>query len=277
MARGSSNPNSNLFSTEGYIQSWAAHNTYYAARIAAASPNFLIAGGLSSTSQYTDFRVGNQYTKAALYSGIVNVGGYGPLFGSAPGDSIRASPNYAAKDANLNYLGMRKAGKADKNIDYAGGRSIIPGAAFTPSRSKTGRYSANKLSKFMAAQGGGGPSQNLLRYRNRGGGISDSTRSWKSTLTQSTGSQKGKSGFSQSSVDTTGEKYATKETAMGANMYDTDERVRGERFERSWAGYKELSPHSSNAHFFGISGLAQMYRPDEKPQGGDARRNKVRL
>ena len=276
MARGSYQPGFNQFSSEGYMQSWAAHNTYYATRIAAATPVSEQAGWMT-TSQYRDFILGNQYTNAAVYSGVVNVGGYGPLFGSAPGDKVRASPNYAAKDANLNVFGFRKAERADTNIDYAGGRSIIPGQAFVPSRSKTGRYGPNKLSKFMAAQGSGGDSPEMLRYRNRGGGISDSTRSWKSTLTQSTGSQKGASGFSQSSVDTTGEKYATKETAMGANMYDTDERVRGERFERSWAGYKELSPHSSNAHFFGISGLAQMYKPDEKPQGGDARRNKVKF
>jgi len=265
MARAPTHPERVLFSTEAYMNSWAASNMFYAQFIAAgSSPSQWI------EDKYADFRIPTQNPQAALKSGIVDRGGYVNIIPkSGPAAGLRASPNYAASQTNFNYLGARKKQKPDLGVGWvAMGGYAFPGQAFTPVRNpKTGGFGPNALSLFMVGHGMMGNGSGLLsrapdptgvRARKTPGKKYD--RGWTSTLDYAiNGGQRGEGGIGHSSVDTTNEMYATKETASGANMYDTDEQMGPNgSWTRLYAGFKRLAPHSQNQNY--ITDLGNMYK-----------------
>jgi hypothetical protein len=289
MARAPDHPERVLFGSKEYMMSWAASNTYYAGLIAKESADLFVQEGFAD-SPYRDFVVPNTRTNAAIRSGIVNAGGYVDL-NVGPGANRRASPNYNARDTGLTHLGQRPREKANAAIGWVGmGDYAFPGQAFAPTLNrKTGKFGPNALAQFINKREGLADTlmpptsayikfmknkqtpPSGLRYRNTGGGISDSTRGWKSTLTQSTGPQKGQGGQSYSSVDLVSAMYATKETMAGANPYNTDERLSGDKFSSNLEGYKALARHANSPNY--ISALGNMYKEDTTVTG-DARRVK---
>jgi len=275
MARAGSNPTLQPFSTQTYIESWAASNLFYADYINETNAKARMSTGKDSQGPVRDYVTGNINTQAAARSGVVNSGGYNARYDPASKyANTRATPNYAAKDAGLDIFGNKKRQKNDAALSMRAVEKTygLPGAATVPSRSRGGKFIPNTLSVFLMKRGSGGVSPSMLRGRNTGTSIGQmSTRGWKSQLSQSEGPQKGQGGVGQSSIDSTNEMYMTKETARGHNMYDTDEKLNeNKEFGRDWAGWNNLPLHEDRPNY--LTGLGNMYKEGTQPSGYSKRK-----
>ncbi len=234
MARPVSNPERAPFQTSNYVTSWAANNAYYAGNVG------------------YNFTMGNQYTRAAVYSGVVNTGGY---TGSAPANKGHAtqtarSPRGFAYDRYGNP--KQQKGSIALGQVLMGGYQF-PGQAFAPKQVGYGTWVASDISMFLQSQGAGGTSYNYLRARNRGPDAQE--KGWQTKLSTA----QPYTGKGSSSVYQGVERYSTQETRMGKNITEDPN-----------SGFKALGKHSSDQHY--ISSLSQMYKEENKDIGF-ARRN----
>ncbi len=262
------------FRSKSYMESWWANNPYYAGT-----------GGI----QY-GYQAGNQYTNAAIRSGVVNTGGYlnlSPLgFGAMGQQGVRQTgvkKDWRSVASNVNtgtpydYLGNVQRQRGDIGLGWVMmGALAFPGQAFTPKYSPKLGIRPNDLSMFMQDLGHGGVSFSTNRYRRSN--INLRSTGWQGNLTQSTGSNKamdtGASGRGQSSEDSTQEVYSTDETRQGTRAQFTDETWNSSKgkFGQSWAGYKKLEDTGSNP--FLQAELGRMYKR-ENTNIGFARRVKT--
>lgn len=237
MARPVSNPGRTLFKSVSYMESWATNNAYYAGNI-----------GYSYT-------MGNQYTKAAAYSGVVNLGGYtGTPDPAGARDASKRAMVTSKKGAPFDRFGnpTKQRGSIPLGQLLMGGYQF-PGQAFAPKQVDYGVWVANPLSMWTQSLGAGGTSYNYLRARNIGPDAQD--QGWKTTLSTA---QK-YSGTGKSSVYQGVERYSTQETRLGKNITEDPN-----------SGFKALEKHSSSQHY--IPELSQMYK-ETNPNIGLARRN----
>lgn len=275
MARAPDNPSGPLFRTDSYIQSWWANAPYYAS---------------SGGSQY-GYQAGNQFTNAAIRSGIVNPGGYlnvsplgyGPVVssGGVRQTGIKQDWRTVASPVNRNtpydYLGNVKKQKGDIALGWVlMGPQAFPGGAFAPRYSPKLGERPNKLSMFMQDRGYGGTTFSTLRYRRSN--VDLQSTGWQGNLTQFGGSNKalttGAGGRGQSSEDSTQEMYSTDETRAGTRAQFTDETWNPEvnKIGRTWAGFKKLEDTGSNP--FLQAELGRMYK-EENTNTGFARRVEI--
>ena len=238
MARPVDNPGRTPFKSQNYMESWATNNAYYAGNI-----------GYSYT-------MGNQYTKAAAYSGVVNLGGYTGTPSASGGNSFyNRTSNISKKGQPYDMLGnpTKQRGSIPLGQVLMGGYQF-PGQAFAPRQVDYGTWVANPLSMWMQSLGSGGTSYNYLRARNMGPDAQE--KGWMMNLTTA-GKYEGKG---SSSVYQGVERYSTQETRMGKDIVNDPQ-----------SGFKALDKHASDQHY--MSGLSQMYK-EENTDIGHARRKK---
>lgn len=231
MARAPDRPSGPQFKTQNYITSWATNNAYYAANI-----------GYS-------YSMGNQYTRAAVYSGVVNTGGY---TGLAPVNKTGETQTARSpRDFKFDRYGSPKKQKASIPLGQVmmGGLQF-PGMAFAPRQADYGVWVPNKLAMWTVSLGAGGTSYNWLKQRN-----TEAEKGWQVSLSTA----QPYTGRGSSSVYQGVERYSTQETRMGKNITEDPN-----------SGFKALGQHSPNQHY--IAGLSQMYKEENKDIGF-ARRN----
>ena len=231
------------FSAQSYMESQATNNAYYAGKY-----------GYSYT-------LGNQYTDAAIKSGVVNPGGYTGLPkpeqpGGMGAISGMTSPT-SRRNQPFDRFGNPTKQKGDPVLaQVLMGGYQFPGQAFNPRRGAGGAFMANELSMWMNSLGLGGRSPNLGRYRRVGAQWQDI--GWKYQLSMAPKQiEKGESSIYQGF-----ERYSTQETRMGTDATDPN------------AGFKRLESHSQNQHY--ISELSTLYKEDNN-ETGFARRSQRRF
>ncbi len=262
MARAPDKSSAGQFSTASYTASWAANNPYYAGHVNWAFNTFdTTRGSLGGESQ------------AALKSGVVHQASYSNIKPQDSGYDQKNQSNWASpinsSDVPYDQYGQVKKQVGDMQLGLVmmGGYQF-PGNAFGYKKTLQG-FVPDELSLWMMNQGTGGARTTGLRYRR----YSEKWREkgWQTQLSQSLYSNKGPGGISQSSEDSTIERYSTQETRRGTRSAFTDETLNEEtgKFGRSWAGFQPLSTHSKEAHF--DFRLGQMFK-SENPNTGAARR-----
>ena len=257
------------------MQSWWANNPYYA----------------GAGAQSYAFQAGNQYTNAAIRSGIVNTGGYfniSPLgYGAMGQRGVRQTgvkKNWQTVSSTVNrntpydYLGNVMRQKGDVGLGWVlMGVMAFPGQAFAPKYSPKLGARPNALTTFMKNLNLGVGASNFTGLRYRRSNVNLQSTGWQGNLTQFGGSNKafttGAGGRGQSSEDSTQEVYSTDETRVGTRAQFTDETWNPEtnKIGRTWAGYKALEDTGSNP--FLQAELGRMYKR-ENPNVGFARRVK---
>ena len=180
------------------------------------------------------------------YSGNLEMTGSSVGFGSKPSEWVLGVGAMRAMSGKGTQRPSRPGsllGEAKGNIAQRQG--IIIGKDGQPMRTSatdTILYKqANVAGKFGFRSG----YTNRFRQMNRSMG-------WRNRLTRSEGPNKAPHGIAQSSLDSTKERYSTKETRFGiGGVYDTNEQwdPESKRFERKWSGFKELKMNKTRQHF----------------------------